>query len=134
MIITRSCDRCGTPYEASSKRSKYCSGTCRTRASRAGESGQVVQLHPDPVEHEGRNVAATRAELDTLDAVDSALGVTALTLAARLDDSSRETGNSVASISRELRAVMAEVRQAARPKSAVTDLRDVLAARRSGAG
>lgn len=133
MIISRSCDGCGKPYEAASKRSKYCSGACKTRASRAGASATVTELHPEPA-RDALNTDAVLIELDALGAVGSGLGMQALTLASRLDHSRLETGNSVASISRELRAVMAEVRMSARPVSAVTNLRDVLSARRSGAG
>ena len=121
MIIRRACDRCGRSYEAKSKLSKFCSARCRMAASRAG--GSVVPIRPKSDDHEGPNAAAYRAKLEELGCVDSAQGVHLLTLARRLDASDRETGNSTASLSREMRAVMAEIRAAVRPASAIDGLR-----------
>jgi hypothetical protein len=82
-----------------------------------------VELRAPSADREGPNVAAWRAELEALDCVDSGLGVQVLTLASTLD-TSQETGNGKAALSREIRALMAEVRASAKPASAIDELRN----------
>lgn len=122
-MITRNCDSCGKPYEAKRASSKFCGDTCRKRAQR----------DPTPLPHDDDEpthgtassalLDAVRAELIEGERLDTALGAQALEIATRMT-SPHETGSSVASLSRELRAVMGEaLRNAKRVADPVDELR-----------
>lgn len=97
--VLRNCDMCGRPYEAKSARSRFCSDLCRVRRSRGAAPP------PSAEEPESPLVKATRAELAAAGKECSALGQLALAVAARL--ATVQTTAGVASLSRELRAVVA---------------------------
>lgn len=129
-------------YEAARPNAKYCGATCRKRANRAGlSSAATAQVLPfeqadAPTESgvDSLNVAAVRAEMEELGKADSPDCAAALALANRLDHPHSETGSSLASVSRELRAVRAEARiTAIAPAGAIAGLRLVLAQRRARA-
>lgn len=82
----------------------------------------------EPVDN-GRWRAATLAALDAVGLASSALGVSALGLASRLD-SGRDTGAGLASLNREWRATLEAALSVAVPVSSVGRMRDELAARR----
>lgn len=100
------CKACGRPFDAKTRRRKYCGDTCRQRAQRARGKpvGQVVPLRP-PTE-DGGVESATRAELQEVDRVGTALGQAALALARRLDVGQADTGSAMASLVREWRATL----------------------------
>lgn len=105
-MTTRNCDSCGKPYEAKRASSKFCGDTCRKRAQRdpaPPSAGDEVVPHDTPPS--GALLEAVRAELIEGERLDTALGAQALEIAARMS-SPFETGSSIASLSRELRAVM----------------------------
>lgn len=121
-MTKRACEACGKSLEGKSARAKFCGSVCRTRATRARKAGRplapVVPLEPEkPADVDeghlsaGRRepglVTATRAELEKVGRLDSILGQQALILAHRVT-SVMETGSAVSSLSKELRAVMAE--------------------------
>src|ERR1700754_3018332 len=94
--MQRNCNMCGREYEAKTKRSATCSSTCRARKSRGAAPAAPADT---PL------VRATKAELQGAGKLDTMLGQLALALAARM--SGTETPGGIASLSRELRAVMA---------------------------
>ena len=126
--MQRPCDSCGREYEAKRPRSRFCGATCRQRAARA----------PAPVPHQKAVATAplttpltgladvTRREMEAAGRLNTTLGQQAVALAARIE-SPMETGASVASLSRELRAVMAEAMQGV---AVARDPMDELRARR----
>jgi hypothetical protein len=124
--MQRCCDSCGEPYEAKRQTSRFCSASCRVAASR----GRVIEL-PSPNAESGSLAAAIREELEAVGRADSALGVAALALAARID-AKQDTGAGLASLSRELRATLAEATRGT-VRSSVGAMRDELAARRKQA-
>ena len=99
MIETRPCEACGVDFEARRQSSRFCSDRCRQRLRRSPVAAGAERMRP------GELVDATRRQLAAAGAVDTTLGQMALLLAARLE-SPLETGNSVASVSREFRTVM----------------------------
>lgn len=114
------CVACGTTFQAGSPRARYCSAKCRKRGSRAG-AGSIAKL--DPVEPCDQGlVDVTRRELERAGAVDSVLGQQALELARRIT-SPMSTAGSVATLSRELRAVMIEAARVAPVASGLDELR-----------
>lgn len=121
MRITRVCVTCGREYVAGNSRSRTCGDACRKRRSR----GAVAM--PE-VETGNSLVQATRRELEDVGKVDTMLGQQALALAARM--SGTETPGGIASISRELRTVMAAVVGPAAKGPAKQDSVDELRARR----
>ncbi len=125
-MIDLVCVVCARPFQALRSTARYCDATCRQRAKRACGVSSVAAL-PEPTEAEPDLVAATRRELLRAKREDSVLGQQALALALRLSTGAADTGSAVASLSKELRAVMAEA-MAGVP--AAPDLLDQLAARR----
>lgn len=123
--MERSCDMCGKAYTPKRVTSQYCSSACRTRATRlraAGVRPALAAVAPAPQgipvaaaapaagsPAGGGLVASTRQQLEVAGRLDSILGQQALVLAARLEVTSGvDTGSSLAAVSKELRAVMAE--------------------------
>jgi hypothetical protein len=106
--MERECAECSGPFEAKRRTAKYCGGKCRVRATRrranGGESPEPALL-PTDVRGSLPIVEATRRELAAAGRVDSMLGQQALELAARMH-SAVDTGSAIASLSRELRAVV----------------------------
>ncbi len=106
-MIDLVCVVCQRPFQALRSTARYCDATCRQRAKRAGGVSPVAAL-PEPTDAEPDLVAATRRELVRAKREDSVLGQQALALALRLSTGAADTGSAVASLSKELRAVMAE--------------------------
>lgn len=146
------CTVCGTQYEAQRSTSRYCSTKCRTRASRAGTSrkkepasGQVVTQLPvaaaPPADAVGGGSAAdglpysqeqlTIQELEAAGRLDTALGMSCVILARRIDSNHRETGSGVAALVRQLEASMRSATvNAHASEDPVQRAKDELAARR----
>lgn len=121
--MTRSCDRCGTSYEATRSTSKYCGSNCRAEVSRSRKRGEVVTPFPAvPVAAPtgGAVVLATTARLDTAERLDTPLGRAAVALAERID-SGQDHGAAVAAMVRELRATLGEALEGAPRQSDVVD-------------
>lgn len=119
--MQRPCDACGSPYEAKRRTSRFCSTACRVRnggkpslsaaAPPKGSSAAAAEL-----------VAVTERELQAAGVLGTVLGAMALALARRLT-SAAETGSAAAALSKELRAVMAQVRHAHKQADLVDELR-----------
>ena len=135
--MDRNCDHCGTSYVAKQSNSKFCgSAECRRDRERARarrkRSGLKAEVVPFPVptpdgEPCGPLEQAARDELVACDRADSFAGRLALGLARRMDASRQDSGSSFSSLSKELRAAMAEATKDA-PQAA--DAVDELKARR----
>lgn len=97
--MRRNCDACGREYEARRKDSRTCGSTCRNRKARGASSVSKGDGCDNSL------VAATRRELEVAGKLETMLGQQALALAARM--SGTETSGGIASLSRELRTVMA---------------------------
>jgi hypothetical protein len=122
------CAVCPTVFEAKRPTAKYCSPACRVRAHRAGVS---VQARPAPARRRLQEApagveAATAAELATAGRTATASGQSALALARRID-AGVDTGASIASMVRELRAALAD---ALRDAAVAVDPLDELKAKR----
>lgn len=104
--MRRSCDGCGKPYEAKRSDSKFCSSTCRSRASVARVHAPAVAVVPvdDPSESV---YAVTREILSGVERLRSAAGVKALVLARQMD-APGHTGPSLAALSKEHTALLAQ--------------------------
>lgn len=100
-LFTLTCEGCGVEFDAGSSRAKWCSAACKKRRQR--KPGEV----PAPRESSGetRLVASVRAELEKADALDTFSGQLAIQLARKV---SAADATGVASLSKELRLVMAE--------------------------
>ncbi len=133
--MERNCEHCGRAYIAKSSRSKFCKEAECVRSrdaarKRRGPGGEVVVAFPVPTPADepcGPLEAAAREELMACDRADTFAGRLALGLARRMDAGSRDTGSSVSSLSKELRAAMADATKDA-PRAA--DAIDELKARR----
>lgn len=125
------CAVCGVTFQARSKKARYCSDRCRKRKDKA----EVVQLNTAADDlrkaFEGGVTAATTAELEAAGRLDTALGQACLVLARRLDFPGLDTGSAVASVARQLDAMMATATRGAGQKTAPQQLRDELAERRA---
>lgn len=138
----RTCAGCGQSLEGRAPSARTCSATCRQRVRYRRQRGQLP-----PAEERGRSekrarrvaavddgspglpalVDAVHRELEQAGKVDTVLGQQALALALRVL-SPVDTGSAVASVSRELRAVMAAVVEDA---GETGDALDELASRRA---
>ena len=106
--MRRPCEACGREYEAKTMRSRYCSSTCRARVSR----GQVLPVQAPEVE--GDVSSSVRAWLAERGEADSARGLLARSLAARVD-AGTDPAAGLAALYRELLAALAEIDRAAGP-------------------
>lgn len=122
--MQRNCDGCGRSYEAKRKTSRYCGSLCRTRASRAGGSKpKIVGLPaPSPGDLAGESpgtpvpagfVGSVQLELEQAGRLHTVLGQQAIVLAEQMLRPIN-TGASVASLSKEFRAVMAAAMEGAK--------------------
>lgn len=105
-MTVATCEECGTSYTARRPSSRFCGDTCRKRANR--RQGPPVEVPAAPGGVPGPVGAAVRAELAAAGTDATALGVTAVVLADRVD-AGGESGTAVASVVRELRAVLADL-------------------------
>ncbi|AJA43302.1 hypothetical protein VC60_gp01 [Mycobacterium phage Sbash] len=152
--MTRSCVVCGTPFEAKRPQAKFCGATCRKRHSRGASTSASTPQQPQvpttgapevtdptpsaampPLLPAAGLVATVVKELTAAGRMETVLGQQALRLAMRLETSTVDTGAGLASLSKELRAVMAQaVAGAAVEADPVDELRARRDAKRASAG
>lgn len=123
------CQGCGKSFESKRRDRKFCDATCRQRGHRrGGKPAAVTGLGKvAPI------VAAVRRELEVGERLDSALGQQALALAEQIA-SGYQSGSAIATLSRELRAVMAEaLADAPRADDALDELAKRREAKAAGA-
>lgn len=130
--MRKDCAACGEPFEAANARRRTCSDRCRKAASRSARIRPVRDVppkpdEPKPVDPAGRGELwqVTHAQLVAADRVNTPLGQLALQHAAALDSPDRtDTGSSLAALSKEYRAALAEaIRDAETERD---DLDDIL--------
>ena len=129
--MERNCDVCGEPYQAQRATSKYCSTRCRTRASRGAE--KVVPLARKasaPCGDAGSVERATVTALEQCDRLETPLGQACVVLARRLDSPKGDTGSALASVAKQLEALLASATRGAGVASSPQQLRDELTERR----
>jgi hypothetical protein len=117
--MNRACAGCGRPYDARSARSRFCSQRCQKRAYRAGVSSLVAL--PRPEQGASDYERALRAELEAAGALDTFLGVLAMTLAYHFV-SPYETASGLVALSKELSRVLAEIRAPAPTPDVVDEM------------
>jgi hypothetical protein len=109
------CAACGEPFDAKSRRFKFCARPeCkrqRARGRKRGERavGEVIDLPPPPARVSV--TSATRAQLEKVGRAETAEGQNAIVLAERLDAATYnalETGSSVAALSKQHLAALAD--------------------------
>lgn len=125
--MLRSCSWCGDEFQAKHPRAKFCGDTCRQASHRAG--ADAAEAHSPAGDAPGGFVeAATVAELEAAGREASPLGLAAVVLARRLDNSSNESGAAIAALARQLRdtlgAAMAGAQKAADPLDELRGRRD----------
>lgn len=99
MTWTRTCEGCGVVYETRSPKSRFHSKVCGNRARRG------TPPPPEPTPAPESVVEATRAELDRAAKSQTALGRSALALAALLD-AGEGPASGLAAVAKELRATL----------------------------
>lgn len=117
------CGACSEPFEAKRSSAKWCGETCRKRGARAPavvEPAVPADKNREAVRAAGKSFeAATLAELESLNSVDTLEGRQLLYLASRMSNPA-ETGAAAAALSREFSRLMDELR-ARRPKADAVD-------------
>ena len=106
--MSRECVICGKPFEAVRHQARYCGPNCRKRAQRGAAGVQKLPKVPAAAVENAGLVDSVTAELVSVGRLNTALGQAALALATRMETSTVDTGAGLASMSRELRAVMAQ--------------------------
>jgi hypothetical protein len=141
MPLDVTCEECGGPFVAKTRRAKFCGAACRVRANRrptktgrakaeGGTEAQVVALHPasaapapapapgEPpppvVDAEGSFAAQVRQVLETRGALATIAGASALVLARQIDRG-QDSGSAVASMVKEISRLKAEAFAEAAP-------------------
>lgn len=123
--MRRCCEVCGRIYDAKTKRSRFCTSTCRSRNMRGAEPPPIAALIDVSLE------STTKQKLEDAGVLDTVLGQQAMRLAVQM---SVETGSSLAALSRELRATMLEALSSGEQADDVVDeLRARREARRAAA-
>lgn len=128
--MQRTCEQCGVPFEARSRRARFCGTPCRMRANydrtRGGAPAPPAALRPtEPGQRRWLVLPVVEDHLAAAGLADSPQGRTALQLAERLDAvTSAESPSAVAALARELsRTLDAIGRSAAVADNPLTRLR-----------
>lgn len=123
--MQKQCAQCGKPFDYQKPTAKFCSGSCRATFSKTkpAESPPPETIPARPV---SGLVEAVMAELEALERLDTVTGRHALELASRIV-SAPGMNAGVASLSKELSRVLAEVRS---KSTVVANPLDELKARR----
>lgn len=113
------CAGCGKKFKAERSTRKYCTDTCRKKNYRKEQKTAAVAANvaaavaaPSRLDDPAAITNATIATLQKAGRLETPHGAIAITLAKRLDTFTLlEQGSSVAALSKELRAVLAEATQ-----------------------
>lgn len=114
MTYNRECGACGAAFTSTRSTARWCGDACRTAAKRARAAGRPFPSPPSSLlasssTSPGPVVASVTATLARMRAESSHMASVALSLADRLDRDVGGPAAGVAALSRELRAVMAEI-------------------------
>jgi hypothetical protein len=106
-VMLRTCDRCGKPYEARHRDSRWCGSTCRAAQSKrpiapVAQIAKPVGLQPvkSPLQ------VAVEAELTAAGRLNTAKGWIALAALGRLSSSGLDNASGFAALLREARACL----------------------------
>lgn len=107
------CEECGKRFTAQRSTARFCSSSCRGKASARRKIVAAVTVLPqnpekssvDPSGHQGL-VQAVREQLERAEKANSYAGEQVLFMAGRLERSAGDTGSAVAALSRELDRLM----------------------------
>jgi hypothetical protein len=119
--VTLTCQSCGRPFEAKRTAAKFCGDTCRKRAQRAPRETEAPLTVMAPITAPPL-VRTTRRALEEAGVVDSVPGQQALLLAERMSNP-HETGAAVASMSKQLQAVVSEALRSVKRSDPLDELR-----------
>lgn len=117
-MTERDCDYCGNAYEAARPNSRFCSALCRKRNQRDPAAAKIKTVSSSlppatpPVDMTLADVV--KRDLELGDRLDTLPGQLALALAVRIG-SPGTTASSVATLSKELRALVAEALVGTKP-------------------
>lgn len=122
--MDRPCDVCGEPFVAQRSTAKYCGEVCKKRAQRAkakaegvsaqaAASAKVLAISERTARRPAKGGRRTlcvedRVAVELGELADTALGQQALLIARRLDERVDTSGSAVATLSRQLSALLAE--------------------------
>lgn len=101
--MRRDCDSCGSGYDAQRPNSKFCSESCRKKATRGTSTPRMepISAAVDPIASTHSRVLA---DLEKAGRAETYLGAAALALADRIDQSTAVMG--FAALVKELRSTM----------------------------
>lgn len=116
----RTCEECGTEFEAKTKRARFCKATCRVKANRrpsktGAAAGTAEPPAPKPTLYAGGELLGqVIADLSAVGVLETIPGKAAVALAYRVE-SPMETGSAAAAMTRELSRLVEEAK-ALKPK------------------
>jgi hypothetical protein len=131
----RTCLACGKPV-GGTRRRKYCDNNdrCKRRYLRGARAAKVKPL-PKSQSQSSSVEKSTRADLTAAGVLETPLGAAAVALAARIDEGHRETGQSLASLAKQLQATLEAAKSnVTRKATPLDEAQDELARRRAKRG
>lgn len=109
--MQRNCVECGRVFDAEHGATRYCSARCRDKKNRDKDPTPTVVLP----RYDVSIIQSVQARLESIGQSESPLGQLAMRLA---EQAAGETGSALAALSREMRAILAEVEASAAPAKA----------------
>lgn len=128
MATARSCDRCGTAYIAKNSRSRFCTDICRAKTNQERKRAAVSQASPVPAAELSGLMLTVRAQLESVERINTTAGQAALALARRIDLST----DSGAGMARMIEVLMHTLDRALEGVKTEQDIVDQLQERRDG--
>lgn len=111
------CEVCSKPFETRSRKARFCSSTCRSRAHRGVDLTDPGSDSADTRAQSASLVAQVTADLEGAGVLDTTSGQQAVLLAQRMANPGVDTGSAVASLSKRLSELMVEAMESAAPVS-----------------
>jgi hypothetical protein len=108
LAMKRSCDRCGSDFEARSGRARFCTSKCRYAAGNARKQGRPEAERVVVLPLAGNVVEAVHNDLAAANLLGTPLGQAALRLAFVIDNADETRASGVAAAVRELRSTLAD--------------------------
>jgi hypothetical protein len=114
-VMLRTCDRCGKPYEARRRDSRWCGSTCRDAQSKrpiapvAQIATHAIQAKSDSMSDPSAKspmAVAVEAELSAAGRLNTAKGWMVMAAVERLSNSGLDTASGFAAVLREARACL----------------------------
>lgn len=134
MPLDRTCEECGEPFVAKTKRARFCKDVCRVKANRRptktgrakddadrGRAAEVVELKvapppaAPPPDVDGGLAAQVRTSLQAAGALETVAGMAAVVLARQIERG-QDSGSAVASMTKQLQTLVGQARAEAAPQ------------------